>query len=240
MWFKTFTTIEMASFFQPLLALLYPELCPACGQLLTSDEQTICLSCRFLLPRTGYEKVHDNPIARMFWGRTHLHAATACFFFAKQGRVQHLIHELKYRSNKEAGLFLGEEMAKEMAASEIFSGIDYLVPVPLHPKKLRTRGYNQSEVLAMGMLKNIHAQLSTDNLVRAVATDTQTKKSREARWKNVKDIFVLKNPAMFEGKHILLIDDVVTTGSTIEACANVLADVSAIKISVAAAACPAS
>ena len=117
----------MGGFFEPLISLLYPEVCPACGELLQSDESTICLSCQFLLPRTGYEKVSDNPVARMFWGRTHLHAASACFFFAKKGRVQHLIHELKYEGNQDAGLFLGKEMAKEIEQSPLFQSIDLIV-----------------------------------------------------------------------------------------------------------------
>lgn len=229
----------MGGFFEPLISLLYPEVCPACGELLQSDESTICLSCQFLLPRTGYEKVSDNPVARMFWGRTHLHAASACFFFAKKGRVQHLIHELKYEGNQDAGLFLGKEMAKEIEQSPLFQSIDLIVPVPLHPKKIRIRGYNQSEVLARGMLKHLPAVVSTQHLIRTTATETQTKKSREARWKNVKDIFALNQPDELAGKHVLLVDDVITTGSTIEACANVLMQVPNIRISVAAAACPA-
>ncbi len=229
----------MGGFFEPLISLLYPEVCPACGELLQSDESTICLSCQFLLPRTGYEKVSDNPVARMFWGRTHLHAASACFFFAKKGRVQHLIHELKYKGNQDAGLFLGKEMAKEIEQSPLFQSIDLIVPVPLHPKKIRIRGYNQSEVLARGMLNHLPAIVSTQHLIRTTATETQTKKSREARWKNVKDIFALNQPDELAGKHVLLVDDVITTGSTIEACANVLMQVPNIRISVAAAACPA-
>jgi ComF family protein len=226
----------MRNIFQNLLSLFYPEVCPSCGTLLNTDEKTVCLSCHFLLPKTGYETLADNPVARMFWGRTHLHAVSACYFFAKQGRVQHLIHELKYKSNRDAGLFLGREMAVEIAKAPLYAGIDFIVPVPLHPKKIKLRGYNQSEVLAQGMNELLKVTVSTDNLVRAVATSTQTKKSREARWKNVKDIFVLHQPTQFAGKHILLIDDVITTGSTIEACVHALEKADGIKISVASAA----
>ena len=230
----------MRNIFQNLISLFYPEICPACGNLLHTDEKTVCLSCHFLLPKTGYETMADNPVARMFWGRTHLHAVSACYFFAKQGRVQHLIHELKYKRNREAGLFLGREMAVEIAKAPLFAGIDFIVPVPLHPKKIKLRGYNQSEVLAQGMNELLKVIVSTDNLVRAVATSTQTKKSREARWKNVKDIFVLRQPDRFVGKHILLIDDVITTGSTIEACVHALEKADGIKITVASAAFAAS
>ncbi|MBS4059609.1 MAG: ComF family protein [Bacteroidetes bacterium] len=220
-----------------LLSLFYPEVCPSCGNLLNRDEKTICLSCRFLMPKTGYEIVADNPIARMFWGRVRLNAVSACYFFAKKGRVQPLIHELKYKSNRDAGHFLGIEMAKEIIQSPLYEGVDFIVPVPLHPKKIKIRGYNQSEVIAVGMRSVMNKPINKDVLVRQIATASQTKKSREARWQNVKDIFVLHNPELFEGRHILLIDDVITTGSTIEACANVLLQAKGIKVSVAAAAC---
>ena len=225
------------NFIENLLSLFYPDVCAACGTLLYKGEETVCLSCRVLLPKTGYEKDDHNPIARMFWGRIPFHAVSSCYFFSKQGKIQHLIHELKYKQNKEAGLFLGKELAKTLSESRFFSDIDFIVPVPLHPKKMHKRGYNQSEIIGKGMLETIPAQLSTSNLVRAVASSTQTRKTRSARWENVKDIFVLKRPDEFAGRHVLLIDDVITTGSTIEACGRVLAQAPDIKISVAAAAC---
>jgi ComF family protein len=227
----------MHQLLRDLLSLFYPELCPSCSNLLSRDEKTICLSCRFLMPKTGYETVADNPVARMFWGRVRLNAVSACYFFVKKGRVQPLIHELKYKSNKKAGHFLGVEMAKQIIQSPLYEGVDFIVPVPLHPKKIKLRGYNQSEIIADGMTEVMKAPMNKDVLVREVATSSQTRKSREARWQNVKDIFVLKETELFEGKHILLIDDVITTGSTIEACANTLLKVKGIKVSVAAAAC---
>lgn len=227
----------MSELINNFFSLFYPEVCPSCGNLLNKGEETVCLSCRFLMPRTGYETIPDNPLARMFWGRIRLNAVSACYFFAKKGRVQPLIHELKYKNNRAAGYFLGKEMAKEIKQSTFFEGVDYIVPVPLHPKKIRVRGYNQSEVIASGMREVMKIPIITDNLMRAVATASQTKKSREARWQNVKDIFVLNRPDLFIGKHILLIDDVITTGSTIEACGNALLMTPGIKVSVAAAAC---
>ncbi len=181
--------------------------------------------------------VADNPVAQIFWGRVHLHAASATFFFAKKGRVQHLIHELKYKGNREAGLFLGEEMAKGLMLSDLFNDVNFLIPVPLHPKKILSRGYNQSEVITTGMARFMPATISTQHLKRSVASETQTKKSREARWKNVKDIFVLQNANELAGKHLLLVDDVITTGSTLEACAQTLLQIPNVKVSVAAAAC---
>jgi len=219
------------------LSLLYPQVCAACGTLLYRQEETVCLSCRMLLPKTGYEKEDNNPISRIFWGRIPFNAVSACFFFSKQGKIQHLIHELKYKKNADAGYFLGREIGKELAQSSYYQGIDYIVPVPLHPTKMRIRGYNQSEIIGKGIREIMCCTLSNDNLSRAVASKTQTKKSRFARWENVKDIFKLNRPEEFAGKHVLLVDDVITTGSTIEACGKVLMQAPAIKVSVAAAAC---
>jgi ComF family protein len=225
------------SLFHDMVSLLFPNVCAACGTLLYRNEKTVCLSCRYLLPRTAYETVPDNPVARIFWGRVRLEAATACFFFSKKGKVQNLIHELKYKGNYEAGHFLGVETGKSLLNAPWHESIDLMLPVPLHPKRQRKRGYNQSEVLARGIKESTGIQLITDNLVRAHASETQTKKSRSARWENVKDIFALHRPDEFVGKHVLLVDDVVTTGSTIEACVQTLMQVPKIKVSVAAAAC---
>lgn len=219
-----------------LLSLFYPEVCPCCGELLNKTEKTVCLSCHFLLPRTGFEKFADNPVARLFYGKVRLHAAMACFFFAKHGRVQPLIHELKYKSNREAGLFLGREIGKALQASELYNDVAMIVPVPLHPLRERKRGYNQSEIIALGIHEITGIQVSRNNLVRGVATQTQTKKSREERWKNVKDIFSVRHPEAFAGRHVLLVDDVITTGSTIEGCIKALEPIADIRISVAAAA----
>ncbi|MBK9291958.1 MAG: ComF family protein [Bacteroidetes bacterium] len=219
-----------------LLSLFYPEVCPCCGELLNKTEQTVCLTCHYLLPRTGYERIADNPVARLFYGKVRLHAAMACYFFAKHGRVQPLIHELKYKSNRDAGLFLGREIGKAIRSSELYSDVSLLVPVPLHPKRERKRGYNQSEVIARGINEITGIAISRNNLLRGVATQTQTKKSREERWKNVKDIFAVRQPEAFAGQHLLLIDDVITTGSTIEGCIRALEPIQGIRISVAAAA----
>lgn len=148
--------------------------------------------------------------------------------------VQRMIHELKYKRNKEIGYYLGELFGRKLNESVLFESVDYVVPVPLHKKKLRKRGYNQSEIIAAGICKTFNKDLSTDNLFRKTHSSTQTRKSRFQRWENVKDIFSLKKPAQFRGKHILIIDDVITTGSTLEACAYSLNQINNIKISMAA------
>jgi ComF family protein len=202
-----------------------------------SKEETVCLSCRYLLPKTKYEKNADNPLAQMFYGQIDFHAVTAEFFFSKTGKVQHLLHQLKYEGNKDAGFFLGQQLGESIKESELFQNLDYLIPIPLHPKKEHIRGYNQSHVIAQGVEDVTEIPIMKDCLYRKVFTSTQTKKSREERWDNVKDIFDIKNGERLKGQHILLIDDVLTTGATLMAAGKTLSQIPDIKISVATAAC---
>ena len=220
-----------------LINLLFPRVCAACGNLLLEGEDTVCTTCRFLLPKTGYEQNSDNPLAQMFYGQMPFNAVMAEFFFSKTGKVQHLIHGLKYHHCRENGIFLGQEIGKSLLKSADYQGIDYIVPIPLHPKKEKIRGYNQSRVIAEGISEIMNIPIAGNCLVRRVFTDTQTKKSREDRWQNVKDIFEVKNPEKLKGKHVLLVDDVLTTGATILSAGKSLLQVEGIKISVATAAC---
>ena len=220
-----------------IIDLFYPRVCAACGQPLLRNEENVCLKCRYLLPKTGYELHADNPLAQTFYGRVNFHAVTACFFFAKSGRVQHIIHELKYQDNKEAGIFLGQELGKTIKDAPLFQDIDYLIPVPLHPRREKQRGYNQSLLIAQGINEVTGIPIGDKYLIRAVYTTTQTKKSADERHKNVKDIFEVRFPEELEGKHVLLIDDVLTTGATLESCAHQLENIPGIMISAATAAC---
>lgn len=220
-----------------LINLIYPQVCPACGNLLTHSEETVCFSCRYFLPKTMYEKNPENPLAQSFWGQIDFHAVTAEYFFSKTGKVQHLLHQLKYKGNKDAGRFLGQQLGKSIKDAALFQGIDYLVPIPLHPKKEHLRTYNQSYVIAQGVEDVTKIPIVKDCLYRKVFTSTQTKKSREERWDNVKDIFDVKDNKTFENKHILLIDDVLTTGATLLAAGKTLSKITNITISAATTAC---
>lgn len=224
-------------FLNHIVNLFYPRVCAACGNLLMSKEETVCLSCRYLLPKTLYEKNADNPLAQMFYGQINFHAVTAEFFFSKTGKVQHLLHQLKYEGNKDAGFFLGQQLGESIKETELFQEIDYIIPIPLHPKKEHIRGYNQSHVIAQGVEDVTEIPIMKDCLYRKVFTSTQTKKSREERWDNVKDIFDIKNGERLKGQHVLLIDDVLTTGATLMAAGKTLSQIPDIKISVATAAC---
>ena len=229
--------MKLHDWLDSILNLFFPRVCAACGEVLLKDETTVCLKCRYTLPRTGYELHADNPLAQSFYGRVKFHAVTACFFFAKSGKVQHLIHQLKYKGNKEAGFFLGQQLGESIKEAPLFQGIDYLIPVPLHPKRERQRGYNQALMIAQGIHEVTGIPIGDRFLARAIYTETQTHKNAEERFKNVKDIFEVHFPEELEGKHILLIDDVLTTGATLESCAHQLESIPVITISAATAAC---
>ncbi|MFA5416982.1 MAG: ComF family protein [Bacteroidales bacterium] len=216
-----------------LLGLVFPNLCAACGQPLVRNEKVICIACSYNLPRTDFHRFDDNPVSRIFWGRVNLHSATSFLYFNKGGKVQHLIHQLKYKGNKEVGLHLGAMLGTDLKSDGLMKDIEVIIPVPLHPKKQHLRGYNQSDQIAKGISEAMAIPYSIHNLIRNTFTESQTKKSRYSRWQNVSGKFTVLFPHKLEGKHVLLVDDVLTTGATLEACAQELAGVSGIKISVA-------
>ena len=220
-----------------LINLFFPRVCAACGNILLDSEDTVCTICRYLLPKTQYELNPDNPLAQMFYGQMPFNAVMAEFFFSKTGKVQHLIHGLKYHHCRENGIFLGQEIGKSLLKAADYQNIDYIIPVPLHPKKEKIRGYNQSHVIAEGISEMTDIPIAEDTLVRSVFTATQTRKTREERWENVKDIFELKNAERIANKHVLLVDDVLTTGATIMSAGKALMQAEGIKISVATVAC---
>ncbi len=222
----------MKYFWNNFLHLFFPELCKVCKNRLIGDEKHICLSCFYHLPKTNYHLQKDNPVEKRFFGKFDIEYATSYFKYMKDSDYHQLLVELKYRGCKELGEYLGECFAKDLKNSFFINEIDVIVPVPLHPKRLKKRGYNQSEWIAKGLSKVIKKQLIIDNLYRKTANLSQTKKGLFERWKNVSGIFTVKNSEEFEGKHILLVDDVLTTGSTITACAEALSQVNNIKISV--------
>jgi len=213
--------------------LFFPDICQACGEPLVKNENVICLSCLYKLPKTNFHMHENNPISRIFWGRANIHAATSFLFFNKGGSVQKLIHQFKYKGKIETGRYLGELLGFDLRKSDLFKNIDIIIPVPLHPRKLHIRGYNQSDIIADGIGNSMKVEVSASTLIRTVHTETQTKKTRYKRWENVKGKFDIKNPELIEGKHILLIDDVLTTGATLESCAQTLLDVPNLKVSLA-------
>jgi len=212
--------------------LFWPNVCACCSTGLTRGEEYICSHCMHELPVTNFYKEHDNPVAQVFWGRVMIEHATAGYFFRKGNRVQKLVHQVKYNGKKEMGTMLGREMGKSLRDS-CFSEIDLIIPVPLHPHKLCKRGYNQSEWIARGIAETLDKPLDVQTLVRRFFTTSQTRKKRFDRWENVDSGFVLTNYDSFAGRHILLIDDVITTGATLEACIHAVLSAPESKASVA-------
>ncbi len=212
--------------------LFWPNVCVCCSTGLTRGEEYICSHCMHELPATNFHKVHDNPIVQAFWGRASIEYATAGYFFRKGNRIQKLVHQVKYKGQKEMGAVLGREMGKSLCGSG-FSGVNLIVPVPLHPQKFRKRGYNQSEWIAKGMAEALNKPIDVQTLVRRFFTTTQTRKKRFDRWENVDSGFELTNSDTFAGQHILLIDDVITTGATLEACIHAVLSAPGSKVSVA-------
>ena len=212
--------------------IFYPNLCVACGENLVRGEQFVCLRCLNEIPKTNYHLVKGNPVEKRFWGKAPIENGAAYFFFEKGSKFQHLLHELKYKGNKEIGELMGKYAAADFYHSAEYQTLDVIVPVPLHPKKEAKRGYNQSEWICKGISEVTNIPLSISNLVRVQENTTQTKKTVFERFENVKGIFEVQNPTEFSGKHVLLVDDVLTTGSTIEACMHALQKNSDVKISV--------
>jgi len=216
-----------------LLHLVYPNLCVVCSENLMEEENSICFSCLSQLPYTHYHLQRDNPIEKRFWGKVPVERATSLFFYEKATSTQHLLQALKYKGEKEIGVVLGKQLGTFLNQSPDFASIDMIIPVPLHPKKLQKRGFNQSECICEGIAGALRKPINTSTLVRAIENPTQTKKGVYERWENTTGIFALSEPDMFKDKHLLLVDDVLTTGSTIEACVQAIVPVTGAKVSVA-------
>lgn len=220
-----------------LAALFLPRHCAGCDIGLNRNEKCLCMICLEDLPRTRYHEDPSNPVEQLFWGKVKIHAASAFLHYTRGGVAQRMLHGLKYKKDHEVGSLLGGLMAAELQNSPRFGSVDAFIPVPLHPKKERIRGFNQSRILVEGMCKVWPKPMLSDQLIRVVQTTTQTRRGRVDRWLNVKEAFHIPDPTSLEGKHVLLVDDVVTTGATIEGCVIALSTVPGITISLFTAAC---
>lgn len=216
-----------------LLNLFFPKVCVACHHLLTDNEEHICTSCRHELPLTNYHFEGDDPVKKVFYGRVKLQRATALFRFQKKGKVQTLLHNLKYRGHEQISEFLGSWLGSELVQSNNYEDVDIVIPVPIHKRKRRIRGYNQVSKFGEEIAKSLNADYDESILVKKRRTTSQVFKQRESRWNRSEESLELNNWEQLSGRHILLVDDLITTGSTIEACSNVLQKAHDIKISVA-------
>lgn len=214
------------------ITLVYPRNCIACGNSLFKHEEQVCNYCYVHLPKSNFHVHKDNPVAKLFYGRVPLQLAGSFYIFQKTGSIQKILHAIKYKGNRELAALMGRWYAEDLSVAEELNSADLIIPVPLHTKKQKQRGYNQSEEFAKGLSEKLNKPLNTTCLRRKEFTSTQTQKSKFERWQNVEDVFEVKDVQLLINKHVILVDDVITTGATLEACCHQLQDVEGIKISV--------
>jgi len=215
-----------------LFHLLFPHVCAGCGNDILAEESMLCMRCIHAMPETNFELHDNNPIEKLFWGRLPNSAACAHYYFTKESLMQQLMHEFKYKNNKALGIQLGRMMGEQLVKSGRFN-IDALIPLPLFPAKEKRRGYNQATLLCQGIAQILDLPVLQQSIIRTQHTDTQTKKGRIERWKNMEGKFELIDPSSVANKRILLVDDVVTTGATLEACGSELLKAENATISIA-------
>ncbi len=213
-----------------LLHLFFPHICDGCGSDLLGKDSALCMRCIEALPQTDFEFHPGNPVEKKFYGRLPLQHAAAHCYFTKESLMQHLVHKVKYRNNRELGIQLGKLMGDALKRSGRIDA-DVMIPLPLFPVKERKRGYNQSMLLCEGMAECMHIPVLRKVITRPQHTETQTKKGRIERWKNMEGKFVLIDPEAIAGKHVLLVDDVITTGATLEACGSELLKAENVRLS---------
>ncbi|MGB8193403.1 MAG: ComF family protein [Chitinophagaceae bacterium] len=202
--------------------LFFPQVCNGCGSDLVSNDQLLCLHCIHQLPYTSFQLHGGNPVEKIFWGRLPVMQAAGIFYLTKNSTLEKLLYQVKYRGKKEVGEYCGRLMGQAIQHSS-FAEVDALIPLPLFPKKERQRGYNQAAALCEGIASIIHKPVLQQAVQRTMSTDTQTHKNRLERWANMQGRFHVPDAANVAGKHVLLVDDVITTGATLDACGNELA-----------------
>ena len=219
--------------YKALLHLAFPHTCEGCGIDLADTSQLLCLRCLTALPQTQFHLHPNNPVEKLFWGRLPVTHATAQYYFTRDSAMQRLMHQLKYQGNRQAGIYLGGLMGMALAGSNRFSYVDALVPLPLFKSRQHRRGYNQAALLCEGIADALHKPVWADVIGRKSSTESQTKKNRLDRWQNMEGRFELLRPDLIQGRHLLLVDDVVTTGATLEACGKALFREPTIQLSIA-------
>lgn len=225
-------TSLLAEIADGFVGLFFPNICISCGTGLLDKERYLCGHCLYDLPVTNFHKERENIVEQIFWGRVPVEYATAFLFFKKGNKAQKLLHQMKYHGQKEVGQFLGSRMGETLCGTD-FEQVDKIVPVPIHSNKMRKRGYNQSEWIAYGLSEALKRDVDAHTLVRHSTASSQTRKKRYERWENVDSGFGLTNCETFAGQHILLVDDVITTGATLEASIHAIRQSPDVKVSVA-------
>lgn len=201
-------------------SLLFPKLCAGCGKSLMKSEKAICIECIYGFSPISISQIDNNPVAKVFWGRVDLRFALSKVEFNKAQSIQNVLHAIKYEGNTIAAEMMGELLAQVFLDHKV--EVDLILPLPLHPRKLKSRGYNQAEEIAKGLAKVLKAPIDSQIIKRIHDSNSQTNKNREERWHNVEEVFALEHTDRLIGQHVVVIDDVLTTGATLEACVQVL------------------
>lgn len=215
------------------LHLFFPHVCAGCGSDGLGKESVMCVECLAALPLTNFYQLGENPVEKIFRGRLPVKAAGSFLYFSKESLVQRLLHQLKYRDNRALGTLLGAMMGAALQASPLFETVEVLVPLPLHASKEKKRGYNQAMILCEGISAVTGAAVCAQAVAKLSRTETQTHKNRLERWHNIAGGFVVKAPDLLHNKHVLLVDDVITTGATLEACGQEILGVPGTELSIA-------
>ncbi|MGV3761508.1 ComF family protein [Parapedobacter sp.] len=218
-------------YFNDFTALFFAQACAGCDAPLVDGEKHICTSCWYHLPETHAHEDQHNSSARQLWGRVRIEAVASYWYFREASRVKRIIHHLKYRNRPEIGTVIGQRYGAILADAAPFNQADVIVPVPLHPKKLRKRGYNQSMFFAKGLAHSMRLPVVEHGIIRRRATQSQTRKNRYERYENMLETFEANDIGGIAAQHVLLVDDVLTTGATLEACAGTLLENGAAKVS---------
>jgi ComF family protein len=232
----TYLINTLRSYLHAFIHLLYPHICLQCGVDEILETQIICDACESQLPFTHFEQMQINPIEKIFWGRAAITNATALLFFTKESIVQKIIIALKYQQNKKAGYLLGRLISNELVNNYKYNEIDYLIPIPISKRKIKKRGFNQSELICEAIVANGYKVPIFKGLLKNKEVITQTQKDRLQRAQENNTLFSLKHHASLTGKHLLIIDDVITTGATLEAAIHTLLMANPASIHIAAAA----
>ena len=223
---------RLAKIINEINNILLPRVCFGCNTQLFRGESILCAVCRHDVPLTDHNYLEENVVDRIFYGRIPIKKAASFTFFSKNGLIKNLLHWLKYKNQEQIGGFLGDWCGAQLKNDLGLDNIEVVIPVPLHPKKLKKRGYNQVALFAQKIAENIQAEYRDDVLLKVINTKTQTKKDRQLRWETSKEAFVLNPKAEINFRHVLLVDDVITTGATIEICSRTLLELHDLEISV--------
>lgn len=217
---------------EAVLHLAFPHVCEGCGTDVLEDQHELCLHCLSQLPLTRYEQFSPNPVEKILEVRMSIQHAAGILYFTKESLVQQLMHQFKYKGNKELGIYLGRFIGHSLKTSPLYQDVDCIVPLPLHPTKEKRRGYNQATILCEGISEVLGKPLLRKAIVRTTFTESQTRKNRVERWQNMEGRFAVEAPGQLKGKHVLLVDDVITTGATLEACGRVILEQEGARLSV--------